>query len=38
MFNCLRKLYQKHVYSKETYNLLDRLTLRIRDKEIEKEY
>lgn len=34
----MNKLYRKHAYSPETFNLLDRWTLRIKDKEIEKEY
>ena len=35
---CLRKAYVKQYYSKETNFLLDSLTLRIKDKEISKEY
>ena len=38
MFDSLRHLVAKHLYHKETNFILNNLTLRISDKEIEAEY
>ena len=34
----LKKAYQKYCYSEDTHNILNLLTLEIKDKEIAKEY
>jgi hypothetical protein len=38
MFSSLKPRIQKYLYSEETNNILNLLTLQIKDKEIDREY